>query len=267
MSYRHFAYVYDRLMDDTPYPQWLKFVHSFWSEHGAPRTVVELGCGTGSLAIPLAQTGIRVTGVDLSTDMLAVARDKEESVLRRSAFAAGGSVRWLEQDMREWAAPEPADAVISFCDSMNYVTEPEGIVQVFRSTYEGLRAGGCFLFDMLTAKQFAEYAEAQPFVLNDEDIAYIWTVEYDGDERRIRHDLTVFVQDEAAETGRYLRFDEVHEQRAYPVEWIFRQLEESGFAEIRAYGDFRFVEADASTNRVFFVARKPLVASSASFPD
>ncbi|WP_127579760.1 class I SAM-dependent DNA methyltransferase [Paenibacillus koleovorans] len=254
MAYEKFAYAYDQLMEDMPYPQWLRFASQIWEKHGKPATVVDLACGTGNIAIPLAQTGLRVTGIDLSEDMLAVARDKEEQIKKRSSFASGGSLSWIQQDIREWELPRPVDSVLSFCDSLNYLTEPEYIVEAFRSTYAALAEGGSFLFDMHTEAQLKAYAQMQPFVLKEEAISYIWTCDLDEDRCELEHDLTIFVRDEA--NGAYRRIDELHVQRAYKLDFLEAELYRCGFREVYRYADFKLQPSDDRTERAFFVAIK-----------
>lgn len=147
-SYRKFAYVYDELMQDMPYPDWLRFARQAWDQYGMPHTVAELGCGTGSITIPLVNSGFEVAGIDLSSDMLAVARRKMETTPQGQRLFREGSVRWIQQDMREWILPEPVDSVISFCDCLNYLLEEEDIISTFRRTHAGLKPGGTFLFDV-----------------------------------------------------------------------------------------------------------------------
>ena len=268
MPYGQFAYVYDRLMEDMPYPQWLHFLAQCWEMYGKPRTVADLGCGTGNLSIPLAQTGLKVYGIDLSEDMLAVAQSKTEYQQRAFSFAQGGSVTWLKQDLREWELPEPVDSAISCCDCLNYLTEEEEIAEAFRQTYAGLKSGGTFIFDVHTPGLLKAYAEMQPFVLNGEDVAYIWTSDFDEERCEIEHELSIFAlePDEEAEAGvykplrkpgaKYIRIDETHIQRAYPLDWLERQLREAGFAEVHQYADFKFKRPDEHTERAFFVAIK-----------
>jgi SAM-dependent methyltransferase len=263
-SYRQFASVYDRLMEEMPYAEWMNFARRCWERYGMPRSVVDLGCGTGNVAIPLAKAGFTVFGIDLSADMLAIARSKWEAG-GRSARNAGepGSIRWLQQDMRDWELPEAVDAAICFCDSLNYLTEQEDVTAAFRRTFEGLAPGGLFVFDVHAPRQLERYAEEQPFVLDEKDVAYLWTCEYDPVRREIGHDLTFFVREDAdgesggGGSGLYRRFEESHTQRAYEPDWLAEQLRAAGFELLHRCADFAWTEPDEDSERLFFVARKP----------
>ncbi|MFB5677224.1 class I SAM-dependent DNA methyltransferase [Paenibacillus terreus] len=255
-SYRKFAYVYDELMEDMPYPEWLRFARKAWEKHGMPHSVAELGCGTGAITIPLVNSGFEVTGIDLSSDMLAVARSKMEATSQGRRLFREGSVRWLQQDMRDWRLPEPVDTVISFCDCLNYLLEEEDIARVFRRTYDGLKPGGTFLFDVHHPNTFRRYDEEQPFVLDERSISYIWTCELDVQRCEIEHRLSIFARAETEGRNLYERFEEVHVQRAYDPEWMRTELVKAGFREVRVYADFEWVEAGDDASRLFYVAIK-----------
>ncbi|WP_454192172.1 class I SAM-dependent DNA methyltransferase [Paenibacillus sp. Marseille-Q7038] len=256
MSYRKFAYVYDELMEDMPYPEWIRFARIAWEKHGIPASVVELGCGTGSLTIPLVKSGFEVTGIDLSADMLSVARQKLEETPQGNRFFREGTIRWIHQDMRNWELPEPVDTVISFCDSINYLLKEEDIIRTFRQTYQGLKSGGTFLFDVHHPNTFIRYEEEQPFVLDEKSISYIWTCDLDRSSYEIEHHLSIFTRAEGSGPDVYHRFEEVHNQRAYDPEWMKRQLFEAGFHDVNIYADFEWEPANENTSRLFFVAVK-----------
>lgn len=261
-SYRQFAAVYDRLMEEMPYSEWMSFARQCWNKYGIPRTVVDLGCGTGNMAIPLARSGFNVFGIDMSSEMLSVALSKWDERPATRLRDDAGTIRWLQQDMRDWDLPEPVDAVISFCDCLNYLTEPEDVTATIRHTYSGLAPGGLFIFDVHAPKQLERYAEEQPFVYDEKDVAYLWTCEYDSDRKEIEHSLTFFIQEEAAAKSGgggllYSRFEESHVQRAYEPDWIAEQLENAGFELLHRCADFTWDMPNAESERLFYVARKP----------
>lgn len=253
MSYEKFAYTYDRLMNSMPYEDWLRFIKESFERFGVkPTTLVDLGCGTGNLSIPLAAEGIMVTGIDLSEDMLAVAEQKHSE---QPSQLRGGGIRWIQQDIREWELGEEVDVAISCCDSLNYLLEEEDIVDAFRQTWAGLKPGGLFLFDVHPPQQLFAYAESQPFFLNEDDVAYIWTSELDEERVQIEHDLTIFVKD-SGQQETFRRIDEMHEQRAYPLRWLEQMLIEVGFREVHQAADFTWEQPTEKTERAFFIAKK-----------
>jgi SAM-dependent methyltransferase len=251
-SYGEFAGVYDQLMEDMPYAEWLGFARASWEKYGMPSTVADLGCGTGSLAIPLARSGFHVYGIDLSSDMLAVARSKWDDALAAGA-GHGGSLRFLQQDMREWELQEPVDAVISFCDCLNYLTEEEDVEAALAATWTALREGGTFLFDVHPPKQLIRYAEEQPFVLDENDVAYIWTCDFEDERCEIEHHLTIFAR---SADSCFRRFEETHVQRAYDPDWLEAALRRAGFRSVDRYADFELRPADEHAERLFFAAVK-----------
>ncbi|CDN45435.1 MULTISPECIES: class I SAM-dependent methyltransferase [Paenibacillus] len=255
-AYRQFAGVYDRLMEDMPYPDWIRFMRECWERYGVPESIADLGCGTGSLSIPLAKSGFRVYGIDLSADMLSIARSKWDETPQQAIRSNAGSVRWLQQDMRDWELPDPVDAAISFCDCLNYLTEEEDIEAAFKATFRGLKDGGVFLFDVHAPSTLRRYAEEQPFFLDERDVGYIWTSELEEDRIEIRHHLTIFAKDAGDRDGRFIRFEETHLQRAYDPDWIVRALKAAGFSRVDRYGDFKLREPGPDSERLFFAAVK-----------
>jgi SAM-dependent methyltransferase len=252
-SYGQFALVYDQLMEDMPYVDWLGFARESWSRYGMPSSVVDLGCGTGSLSIPLARSGFHVYGIDLSSDMLSVARSKWDETPEQAVRPRAGTIRWLQQDMRDWGIGEPVDSVLSFCDCLNYLTEEADIEAAFRATYRALKDGGSFLFDMHPPSQLIRYAAEQPFVLDERDIAYIWTCDFEEQRCQIEHNLTIFAREKDA---RFYRFEETHHQRAYDPQWVVAALRRAGFRTVDEYADFEFKPRNAGSERLFFAAIK-----------
>ena len=110
-AYTGFAEVYDLFMEDVPYETWRDFITGVLRREGISDWLVcELGCGTGRMTRMLAACGYDMIGIDASQEMLSVAREKESE-----------GILYLEQDMREFELYGTVRAVVSICDSMNYL--------------------------------------------------------------------------------------------------------------------------------------------------
>lgn len=255
-AYRQFASVYDRLMEDMPYPQWLAFARQCWERYGLPKSVADIGCGTGAITIPLARSGFEVYGIDLSEDMLSIARSKWEESSQSQLRSQPGSVLFLQQDMREWELPQQVDSVISFCDCLNYLTEEEDVEAMLAATYRALKDGGVFLFDVHPPSQLQRYAQEQPFVLDERDIAYIWTCELDEQRCEIEHRLSIFASEGTGRDALFQRIEETHIQRAYEPDWLNGALLRAGFARVEQFADFALEAPVQDSERLFFAAVK-----------
>lgn len=243
-SYTHLALVYDRLMEDAPYQEWVRFAQMEWERYGhQPQQIIDLACGTGTMSILLAQAGYQVAGIDLSEEMLCVTQEKAQE--------KGLKLNLYQQDMREFVSPEPVDSIVCFCDSLNYITSAAGVKQTFDQVYQALKPGGVFLFDVHSLYKIREVFGDHTFTLTEDGISYIWECECDGEDS-VMHDLTIFVQ----EGPLYRRFDEVHVQRGYALEDLLHWLENSGFKEIHSYADFEWMPPDETSERWFFSCKK-----------
>lgn len=164
-------------------------------------------------------------------------------------------IQWMHQDMREWQLAGQSDAVISFCDCFNYLLEEEDIIRTFKQTYDGLKQGGTFLLDVHHPNQLRRYFGSQPFMLNLDDIAYIWTCDYNESRMQIEHDLTIFSADPEL-PHMFRRIDETHLQRAYDLDWLKSRLVDAGFSNVTYCADFTFNEPTEESERIFFIAQK-----------
>lgn len=246
MAYEQFAYVYDDLMQDAPYEKWIELLQQH-KKHTQQemKTVLDLGCGTGALAIPLAKEGFRVIGVDFSTDMLAVAAEKSSK--------EGLQIQWLEQDMRELELLEQVDTVVCFCDSLNYIQTEQDVRMVFKQVYHALKQEGYFLFDVHSLFKLREVFGQHTFATNDEQISLIWQSYWSEEEFTVEHELTFFVQDAQ---GKYERFDEFHIQKAYEIQELCFWLEQTGFRVHSVTADFEQQSPVEQSERIFIVVQK-----------
>lgn len=247
MSYEQFAQVYDELMQDAPYDQWVAFVLERLKEHHIEgNELLDVGCGTGELSVRFAQQGFSVTGVDLSPDMLTVARSKADE--------KGLQIPFFEQDMADLEGLEGYDMIGIFCDSLNYLPSEEKVLRTFLNAFAALRVGGVLFFDVHSIFKITEVFMNQTFTVNDEHIAYIWSCFPGEFPNSVEHELSFFVQD--MDDGKYNRIDEFHEQRTFSIEQYSEWLEEAGFEILEISADFVGKPPKQNSERIFFMARK-----------
>ncbi|MCI8661082.1 MAG: class I SAM-dependent methyltransferase [Lachnospiraceae bacterium] len=243
-AYTGFAKVYDLFMDDIPYEEWCCRVTELLREQGVrDGLVLDLGCGTGKLTRLLAAQGYDMIGVDMSGEMLEVAMEENPD----------GSILYLQQDMREFELYGTVQAIVSICDSMNYLMEYEDLVQVFRLADNYLDPGGVFLFDMNTLYKYQELLGEQTIGENREEGSFIWENYYDEEQQINQYDLTLFVREA---DNRYRKYEETHFQRAYEVEQVKKAVSEAGLELVAIYDGWTGQKPREDSERLCFVTRE-----------
>ncbi len=244
--YTSFSMVYDQLMDNVPYEDWCAYLTGLLRDYGCREgLVLELGCGTGALTRLLAQAGYDMIGLDSSPDMLSIARERQAE--------EGTEILYLQQDMREFELYGTVAAVVSLCDSMNYITEYKELVQVFRLVNNYLDPGGYFIFDLNTPYKYRELLADNTFAENREDCSFIWENTYDDETELNEYALTLFVREE---DGRYERFEEFHYQKAYPIESVKKAAAEAGMEFITVNDAFTREEPSDISERVYVILKE-----------
>lgn len=247
-AYTSFAEVYDQFMDNVPYREWADFLQEILQKEGInDGLVLDLGCGTGSMTEELAGRGYDMIGVDNSEDMLEIAMEKRQE--------SGHDILYLLQDMQEFELYGTVRAVVSVCDSVNYVSEKEELEQVFRLVNNYLDPGGIFVFDFNTEYKYREVLGDRTIAENREDSSFIWDNYYYEEEHMNEYELTLFIQ-EADQKELYHKYQETHFQRAYTLEEIRELLEKSGLRFVAAYEDYTKEAPGKGSERICVVARE-----------
>jgi SAM-dependent methyltransferase len=214
----------------------------------APRRVLDLACGTGTAALRFAAQGYTVVGIDGSATMLDVARQK--------AIDEDAPVQFIQQDMRSFTIPEPADLVTCFYDSLNYLTDPADLVRSFTCMRNALAPDGLAIFDMNTRAGLAADWNGNCWVQEIGDTYFIQQAEWDAETAIATMTLTCF-----ARLGRdYRRFEEIHTERGYTLDEITAALEAAGLTTLDAFACLprigpTFEPPGETTGRVVLVAR------------
>ena len=235
MSYENFAYYYDSLMDQRFYDDYLQFILS----HATFSRVLELGCGTGEMAVRLAKLDKRILATDLSDDMLEVARMK--------AMYHDVHMDFRKVDMCDFETDSVFDLILCLCDSLNYILDQESVYQVFVNAFNSLENQGTFIFDVNSLYKMnvilKDYLEEN----DDPDYYFKWQVENTGD-GAVKH--TVIINDKSEDE----HVVEEHLQKTWSIAVYQSLLKNAGFDDVEIYSDFHDFQNECE--RVIFICRK-----------
>lgn len=225
-AYEALAASYDGLMNDGAYRRRAAFLERRLKKSAVPvRTVLDLACGTGTIACLLARRGYEVLAADGSEEMLAQAAAKAGELERPPLF--------LQQDMIRLRLAEPVDAVVSTLDSLNYLTRERDLLETFRRVRRWLRPGGMFLFDLNTPYKFRRM-DGQLYMDETEESLCVWRTFFSEKKRICTYQVDLF---RLRADGAWARRMEEHRERAWSEEEVRRGLLQAGFASVRLTGD------------------------------
>ena len=287
-AYTSFAYVYDTFMDNVPYGEWARHIREKLCEHGVTDGIVlDLGCGTGTMTERLAGYGYDMIGVDNTEEMLELAMEKKTE--------SGYDILYLLQDMRGFELYGTVRAVVSVCDSVNYITEPDELEEVFRLVNNYLDPKGIFLFDFNTVHKYRDVIGDSTIAEDRGVCSFIWDNRYYEKEQINEYDLTLFIaedfnpmenayvsertadsedallseegagdledtmfsEEEGGENGSlYRRYTETHYQRGYTLAEIQELLERAGLVFIEAYDADTKETPNDTSERICVIARE-----------
>lgn len=243
-SYGGLYAVYDYLVSGVDFEGWIEYVESLTGHYGyKAESVLDLACGTGNTLLPFARKGYRAIGMDISPEMIAVARDK--------CSKSGLSVECHVGDMRDFLLGSPVELVTCFHDGLNYITDPVDLEKVFKNTFHNMVEGGMFVFD-LNALTWIGDSDGLPAVIDEDERTIIYQTAHDTAESLWTVSITCFIR----EGKLYRKFSETHRERGYPPEDIEKMLERAGFIQLAVYDAFSFNPPHAKSRRHFYVARK-----------
>ncbi len=243
------ARFYDAANGALDYKAWADFCESVILEHSKvkPSLILDAACGTGSMTIELARRGYDMTGVDISADMLSIARERA----RQSGLS--DDILFLCQDLGALELYGTVDAAVCTLDSVNHITDKSSLRSFFDLLHRCyLIPDGVFIFDINTPFKFENIYGFNDFILEDEGMFCGWQNFYDAKEGIAHFYLSVF---EESEDGRYTRCDVEQEERCYGFEEMKAILSECGFETLAVYSDFDKKTACDTDERWYFVCR------------
>ncbi len=244
-QYSALARVYDRLMTDAPYSEYVQLLDRTANEMSPKANLIlDYGCGTGTLSMALAQKGYSVIGSDESEDMLAVAYEKCSLLENRPIF--------LHQNMLELDLYGTVDMVFSAIDSINYLLDRKDLVSAFKKVHLFLNPGGVFLFDINSREKLLNMS-GNAYLKETEDVYCVFCGLYDHEKNICQVDYDLFLRDK---DNSWKLFRETHFERAYTLDEIKESLQEAGFAVETVFTSMSDGLFEPGADRVFFKALK-----------
>lgn len=206
-----------------------------------PRSILDLCCGPGRFAVPLARRGYQVTGVDRTVFFLDKARER--------AAAEGVAVEWVLEDMRTFARPGAFDLALSMFTSFGYFDDKDEDLTVLRNVYESLRPGGALIMDvvgkeLLAGKFVHAISKKHPdgtVVIDRREVFDDWT--------RVRMEWTII-------RGNDVRVYTIH-HTVYSGQELKDRFAAAGFADVKLYGSMDGAAYDRQADRLIAIGRKP----------
>ena len=243
-AYHALAASYDRLTNDIRYENTVDFYRQILDREGLTvRTAADLACGTGSVALLLAQMGLQVIGVDMSEEMLCVAQQKAQDVDNPPVFVC--------QRLEQLRLLRGVDLAVCALDSMNYITDPACCREALRRIYRVLNPGGCFIFDINTPEKLRAMDD-QVFLDEDDDVYCVWRGEFDEKSNILSYEMDLFQR----QGNVWHRSFEEHREYAYTAEELTAWLKQAGFTNIEVFADQQMIPPRDGEQRIYLKARK-----------
>lgn len=203
--------------------------------------VLDLCCGIGRWSIEFAKRGLKATGVDLTKTYL----DRGEEISK----AENLNIQWVHSDMRDYRKPDTFDLVINLDSSFGFFEDSQDDLKILKNMYDSLKPGGKILMDLKGKEIVARYVTPRDWYCekktgriivkervvtkNWEKIDLRWIV-FDGDKRE---DFQIFV-------------------RLYSAIELQSLLVQSGFSNVKIYGDYSGKNYDYDAKRLVLVGNK-----------
>ncbi len=244
-SYNAFAPFYDRFIKPVDYKKRAAYFDSIIAPNiGEQKLLLDLACGTGSLAIALWALGYEVIAADASPGMLSIAQQK--------AFEAEAQILFLNQRMEALDLYGTIDACVCALDSLNHLTDPRALRRALARVSLFLAPEGIFVFDMNTPYKHRRLLGDNCYVYEEGDTVCVWRNK--TDETLLTEIALDFFTRQA--DGRYTRTGESFCERGYTVEQVTDMLTGCGLTLTALYADDSFDAPDAAAERYIFVTKK-----------
>jgi len=229
-------------MRQVPYRMWVGYYLLLLSHQGVqPKRILDVCCGTGTMCEMLTAEGFEMSGIDLSEEMIRMARKK--------AGRKRQEIRYECADAAEFELGETFDAALSFFDSLNNILDPAQLQKAFHQVAKHVKPGGSFIFDVNTAYAFETELFDQEDLKPRASLKYKWKGDWDPENRIITVNMQFWKGEQ--------EFNETHRQRAYTDDELRDMLAQAGFVDVRAFHSYTLNPPRYKSDRLHYCAIRP----------
>ena len=238
---------YDVLQSDMDCNRWALYLKGLIKKYcktgSRKKSIIDLGCGTGSVDVLLASMGFDVTGIDNAATMLEIASSKENA----------DKITWVLHDITDFEMDGEADCFLSLLDTMDHMMSRAKISGIMQNVTDHLKKGGVFIFDVITEKHLKVTFGDNVFYQDYEDFLLLWINHYDEKTKTNTAELTFFESDGE---GKYDRYDGALKEKFYPESFFIKEAAKAGLVHKGTFGELSDEAPGADEERIFLVFAK-----------
>ncbi len=207
-----FAEIYDSMMEYVDYDEWSRLIDKKISPFIKDKNILEIGCGTGEIAVRMQKKGYKVEAIDNSIEMLKLAKEKYKNI------------EFIKKDMRNLEYEEKFDAVISVFDTLNYLNSYDDLIFSLEGIKKSLKSKGVFLFDIITKKMLENMFPDGIFADDRDNMTILW--KHREIDKLEEISTSFFIKEEE---NNYYRVDEVFMKKMFSMKKLDEIIEKTGF--------------------------------------
>lgn len=241
--YQLLAPFYARFNSDVDYEGMADYLCAAFDRffQGEVKDVLDLGCGSGNMTFPLLARGYSMIGVDISPEMLSVAREMPH----------GDEVLWLCQDMTDFELYGTVEAAVSTLDGLNHLQSKKDVADCFALVHNYLVPGGLFAFDINTPYKFSHVYGKNAYIFEEKNVLCAWQNYFHPRTGFCDFDITLFER-----SGKlYQRYEASLQEKLFLPEDIEKMLAEAGFSLLSKTDGYRDAAPSSTTERLTYIVR------------